>query len=836
MPGIFISYRNIHRSYAPMFIDRELSRRFGADNVFQAGRSVSPATSIPDEITGWLEKCTVLIALIDPHWVDEDLGRLWDPDDWVRREISHALEHGKKVLPVLLDGAEMPGTGKVPDVIAPLTKQLALRMRALTADTDLVRLIGEIERLAPDLVLATLTDLPTTRPPSGAAMLRAEYELYPYRYPPEFGELVDWATSRAASPVLLVTGPGAAGKTRLGLRLCARLRGMSWQAGLLSASAPREALARLGEIRTPCLVVIDDAETRTEQVKAALRSLAQASDSPGRLLLLARTDGWLDRLRRDGDDQMVALSEKILRSRIEPLVPVPEEFGAVYAAFARWFADPAPPPADPPTAATMLELQAAVLAHLDPPLDPAQPPLRRVLDGEQRYWEDAATAMGLRLSQASLAEIMAAVTLFGASEEQEANELISSLRAFTDHQPSEVDSCRDLLRSVLPGPGPLNPLQPEQLGEDVIARFLRSARDWSGTVRAVTEQQAERAVITLGRCLDRHPDISDHVARFLAYAPGSLLALAIKVLPGVPRPELLAEPMLVALDHVPAADLGKLADALWQRSEALAVFAVVVTERALAAARQAGQDDLTTARLARLLAIRLVYQGGRAADAAAAARTAVHQLTALAGQSHDELAEAHAALALALDQDPRAGTAAVAAGAAAIAAYRGMPAGRRRDAALATALNNQATRLRRDGQLGPALTAAQQAHKLTGPLDEAQPASHRSLHADVEDTLSQLLQSSNQPAEAEPVSRDALELRRTLAAARPDAYRPQLARTLYNRGLILAASNRDPAEVRDLWTEAETLYDDLATRQPGRFDHERELVHRHLADLRGGER
>lgn len=215
MPGIFISYRNIHRSYAPMFIDRELSRRFGADNVFQAGRSVLPAASIPGDVTGWLEKCTVLIALIDLYWVSQDLSRLWDPEDWVRREISHALEHGKTVLPVLLDGAEMPKTGDVPDVIAPLTKLLALRMRALTADTDLVRLIGEVERLAPDLVLATLTNLPASRPPSGAAMLRAENELYPYRYPPEFDELVDWATSRAASPVLLVTGPGAVGKTRL---------------------------------------------------------------------------------------------------------------------------------------------------------------------------------------------------------------------------------------------------------------------------------------------------------------------------------------------------------------------------------------------------------------------------------------------------------------------------------------------------------------------------------------------------------------------------------------------------------------------------------------------
>jgi hypothetical protein len=98
--------------------------------------------------------------------------------------------------------------------------------------------------------------------------------------------------------------------------------------------------------------------------------------------------------------------------------------------------------------------------------------------------------------------------------------------------------------------------------------------------------------------------------------------------------------------------------------------------------------------------------------------------------------------------------------------------------------------------------------------------------------LSVLLEQTGQPVQAERACRDALVLRRTLAVARPDAYRPQLAGTLYNLGLILSAHDRDPAEVRALWAESAAIFDDLATRQPGRFEERRDRVRRHLGSLR----
>lgn len=839
MPGIFISYRNANLSYAPVLIDRELRRRFGPDSVFQATRSNQPGTSIPDEIMRWLRECTLFIALIDPPWAGEDLHRLHDPNDWVRREIRCALDHGKQILPVLLDGASMPRHRDLPADIAPVTDRVALRMRAVTADADLQRLVGEVERLTPDLVLATLTNLPLPEPEPGheAALLRAEYEAAPFRARRELDELTGWCADRAGPPARLVTGPGGAGKTRLGLCLCAGQREAGWPAGLLPASAPDEALRQLGTTGRSCLVVIDDAETRLGQVRTALRSLASARGSPGRLLLLARSaSGWLDQLRDDPDDGVAALADGIVPLRLAPVAPVTGDLEAMCDIFARRLKRPVPPlPAGLPAPATMLELQAAALAHLLPSGDPARPPLHRILALERDYWQRTAAAFGLAsLGPRDLAEIMAAVTLFGASTEPEADALLGALRAFDRASRRTTDSCRDLLRTVLPGPAPLNPLQPDQLGEDAVAGFFRSGGSLSGAIPAVTDEQARRALVVLGRCLGRHPDAGAGVAAFLAAEPQRLLSLAMTALAAVPRPELLAERMGQSLDRVPAAGLDALVAALPQRSDALAGFAAAVTERALTAARESGAGDLATARLSRLLATRLAYQGERAADAAAAARAAVEQLTALAdpaAETNAELAEAHAALALALDMDPAARPAARDAGAAAVEAYCALPAGDRRDAALATALNNQSVRLNRTGQTGSALALAVQARELTGPLHENRPARYRSLHADVVDTVSMLMEQDGRPEQAEHAARQAVALRRTLAGARPDAYLPQLAGTLFNLGQILARHGGEPAEVRALWSESYAIFRDLAERQPGRLGERRDLVRRYLDDL-----
>ncbi len=71
-------------------------------------------------------------------------------------------------------------------------------------------------------------------------------------------------------------------------------------------------------------------------------------------------------------------------------------------------------------------------------------------------------------------------------------------------------------------------------------------------------------------------------------------------------------------------------------------------------------------------------------------------------------------------------------------------------------------------------------------------------------------------AEARAATEEAVDLVRNLAAARPDAFRPDLAQNLANLGVHLAAVGRD-AEARAATEEAVDLVRNLAAARPDAF-------------------
>jgi hypothetical protein len=85
-----------------------------------------------DAIERELIQCDVLIALIGREWLgarDENGAlRLHDPDDYVRREISTALEREIRVIPVLAEGVPMPRADQLPEVLRHLVGRHAFEM------------------------------------------------------------------------------------------------------------------------------------------------------------------------------------------------------------------------------------------------------------------------------------------------------------------------------------------------------------------------------------------------------------------------------------------------------------------------------------------------------------------------------------------------------------------------------------------------------------------------------------------------------------------------------------------------------------------------------------
>ena len=67
-------------------------------------------------IIGAIEGCNDMVLVLPPHALD----RCANEGDWVRQEIRHALQHGKNIIPVFLDGFSFPTD--LPDDIAEVTR------------------------------------------------------------------------------------------------------------------------------------------------------------------------------------------------------------------------------------------------------------------------------------------------------------------------------------------------------------------------------------------------------------------------------------------------------------------------------------------------------------------------------------------------------------------------------------------------------------------------------------------------------------------------------------------------------------------------------------------
>lgn len=151
MNDIFMSYRRQDAStIVGRLIDR-LENSFGKERVFRDIESINYGQDFGEEIVQALSKCEVLLAIIGNKWVqikDENgVRRLDKPDDWVRVEVSKALEQGVYVIPVLVEGAIMPSASELPEDIKSLARRNAAKVRNdPDFDIDIERLCAAIRK------------------------------------------------------------------------------------------------------------------------------------------------------------------------------------------------------------------------------------------------------------------------------------------------------------------------------------------------------------------------------------------------------------------------------------------------------------------------------------------------------------------------------------------------------------------------------------------------------------------------------------------------------------------------------------------------------------------
>jgi hypothetical protein len=149
---VFISYRREDSAGHAGRVHDRLAREFGRDLLFMDVDGIPLGVNFVKVLQEEVAKCSVLLAVIGRNWLNvrDERGqrRLDSPNDFVRVEIAAALQRNIPVIPILLDGTEVPRSDQLPNGLQELALRNGLGVRHSSFHTDMDILIrGLKERL-----------------------------------------------------------------------------------------------------------------------------------------------------------------------------------------------------------------------------------------------------------------------------------------------------------------------------------------------------------------------------------------------------------------------------------------------------------------------------------------------------------------------------------------------------------------------------------------------------------------------------------------------------------------------------------------------------------------
>ena len=168
---MFISYRRSDASWAAVSVYDALRTKLPPDSVFMDIDSIPIGVDFVEYLDGWVRQCDVVLVMIGPNWLnaaDPKTGqrRLDNPSDFVRIEIRQALARGIPVVPVLIDGTGMPPASQLPEDIRTLARRNAAFVYTRSKDSDLTKLVRDLELDAPGLPKSRATSEPAFARPN----------------------------------------------------------------------------------------------------------------------------------------------------------------------------------------------------------------------------------------------------------------------------------------------------------------------------------------------------------------------------------------------------------------------------------------------------------------------------------------------------------------------------------------------------------------------------------------------------------------------------------------------------------------------------------------------
>jgi tetratricopeptide (TPR) repeat protein len=700
---------------------------------------------------------------------------------------------------------------------------------------------------------------------SPARLVSARSGVLPYVVRKELlAELQSWVQKADPFAVYLVGGAGGTGKTRLGVELCEHATRAGWLAGMLVAGSDQSALEALVDARTSRLIVVDYAETRTEQLELLLPLLAQGAthEHPARVLLLVRAKArgrdWGEVLPAKSLE-MSALFARIGRCGLEDLPLTVDQRHTLFSAVAKTLADLPDPPLEVPGIPGVLKqepfenpLLVVVAAYLAVHGQSKLPGTRdelidELLGHEQRYWE-ASAPDHVKGNMVLQRRVIALATLAGAEAESEAVELLRLVPDLKEVPSDQRYRLACWVNALYPaGERFWNPLEPDLVGEHLIATtYTKEPEVLAGVLKRGSAQAVVRPLEVYARAALDHPGLAAALSSVLTDQLPALCKLAVAAaetetdLDLVLGDSTLAAALSRAITAIPVDPhiLPAVEDLLPGRPDLiLSPLALTVSRQLTTHLRPLAADKPATyepdfAKSLNTLSVRL-GEAGRRDEGLKAIEEAVSIYKRLATDKpaayKPHLAGSLSNLSLDLGEAGRRdeGLKAIE---EAVSIYKRLATDK--PAAykpyLAIALNNLSKCLWETGRHNEALKAIEEAISIYSSLATDKQATYEPGLARSLNNLSNCLRDTGRHKEALKAIEGAVSIRRRLAVDKPAAYKPDLARSLDNLSECLWEARRYE-EALAASQEAISIYRRLATAEPAAYESDLAIMLHHRA-------
>ena len=665
---------------------------------------------------------------------------------------------------------------------------------------------------------------------SPARLVRARSGVIPYAARDGLlAELVAWAQPGTPFSACVVGGRGGSGKTRVGVELCEQASSAGWLAGMLEPSADPAALEALVDAQTARLIVVDYAETRGEQLEliAPLLNAYATVEHPVRLVLLVRSKpreggDWTGVLRRRRHDELDVLLDDATQRTLEDLPLDRDARDTLFEVAATALTGRANTETVPAMPAVLEQevfsspLMVVIAAYLAVHGDAVPATRRALLDElvghEDAYWQR--TVDPKRTPALLRRRVVALATLTTAADEQSATELLRLLPDLRTVDSERVHELAGWAADLYPSDGYWGALEPDLVGEHLVATTLTCLPDvLRGVLTAANPQASVQPLDVYARAAPDHPTLATALAAVLCDQLAGLCKLAVQQAASETDLELmlgdstLAAALIGAISVTDATpdDLAAIVDRLPPRSDLiLGPLALALTDRLathhrrLAAANPAAYEPALATSLNNL-SVRL-GEAGRRDEGLTAIEEAVTVYRRLAAANpaayEPDLATSLNNLSIRLGEAGRRDEGLTAIEEAVTVRRRlaaANPAAYEPD--LATSLNNLSIRLGEAGRRDEGLTAIEEAVTVHRRLAAANPAAYEPDLATSLNNLSNRLAEAGRRDEGLTAIEEAVTVYRRLAAANPAAYEPALATSLNNLSIRLGeAGRRDEAE------------------------------------------